>query len=278
MGLKFPETSNIVAGACGGPLVYFTVTPFRNACTLGATSATASLFELYGSVFARGFLRGWTGGIYPSMYACPTFTTLGPAYHAFKDAFGMPAGVVLASVMESGILYGAETCNAQMAKNEKVPGHIKNVQPSWKPFGPGLGIHIGRNILATSGLRMFCLPCTWGIEKATGSSSAMTTLAGDFAGNVVSACLTAPVHQLYGFTVTTPELAELSSAERRSRATQFLRDQYLVTEGGVTRLSATVPRDLFMRAAYVATLYTLYSTLERYIIREWPKWTGKVSS
>eukprot|EP00928_Gymnodinium_smaydae_P031777 TRINITY_DN23215_c0_g1_i1.p1 TRINITY_DN23215_c0_g1~~TRINITY_DN23215_c0_g1_i1.p1 ORF type:complete len:276 (-),score=49.61 TRINITY_DN23215_c0_g1_i1:256-1083(-) len=274
MGLKFPETSMIVAGGVGGPLVYFTVTPFRNACTLGATSPTAGFFELYRSVFARGLLRGWTGGIYPSAYACPTFISLGPAYHAFREAVGVPGAVVLASVTESAILFGAETCNAQMAKNEKAPGTFKSVHPSYKPFGPGLGIHITRNILATAGLRIFCTPCSWILEKAAGKSNAMTTLGGDFAGNVVSACLTAPIHQLYGFTVTTPELAEMSGAEKRNRMMQFLKDQYLITENGKTRLSATVPRDLGMRAAYVATLYTMYSTLERFLIREWPKYMG----
>merc|ERR1711879_844557 len=135
------------------------------------------------------------------------------------------------------------------------------------PFGPGLSIHIVRNILATAGLRIFCQPCTWVIEKASGKSNHLTTLGGDFGGNVVSACMTAPVHQLYGFTVTTPELQDLSGNERRSRMLRFLKDQYLVTENGKTRLSASVPRDLCMRAAYVATLYTLYSTLERTLIR-----------
>jgi len=274
-GLNFPETSSIVAGGAGGPLVYFTVTPFRNACTLGATMPKAGTMELYRNVFTGGLLRGWTGGIYPSMYACPTFICLGPAYHAFNSAFGLPVAVVAASCMESAILFGAETCNAQMAKNSGSPGTFKNIHPSWKPFGPGLGIHITRNILATAGLRVFCKPCTWFIEKATGQSNAMTTLGGDFAGNVVSACMTAPVHQLYGFIATTPELAQMAGAEKRSRMSQFLKDQYLITENGKTRLSATVPRDLFMRAAYVATLYTMYSTLERTIIREWPKYMGK---
>eukprot|EP00928_Gymnodinium_smaydae_P072122 TRINITY_DN55541_c0_g1_i1.p1 TRINITY_DN55541_c0_g1~~TRINITY_DN55541_c0_g1_i1.p1 ORF type:complete len:276 (-),score=38.78 TRINITY_DN55541_c0_g1_i1:291-1118(-) len=274
MGIKFPETSTIVAGGVGGPLVYFTVTPFRNACTLGATNASAGFFELYRQVFARGFLRGWTGGIYPSMYACPTFISLGPAYHAFKENFGLPGAVVLASITESMVLFGAETCNAQMATNEKAPGTIQRVHPSYKPFGPGIGIHISRNILATAGLRVFCTPCTWVLEKASGQSNALTTLGGDFAGNVISACLTAPIHQLYGYTVTTPELHQLSGSEKRARMIQFLKDQYLVTENGKTRLSATVPRDLGMRAAYVATLYTLYSTLERTVIREWPRWMG----
>mmetsp|Transcript_39905 Transcript_39905/g.114974 ORF Transcript_39905/g.114974 Transcript_39905/m.114974 type:complete len:272 (+) Transcript_39905:58-873(+) len=271
MVFQMPETSTIVAGGIGGPLVYFTVTPFRNACTLGATNPTAGTVELYRQVFAKGFTRGWAGGIYPSAYACPTFISLGPAYHVFKSAFGVPGAVVLASVTESMILFGAETCNAQMAKNEKAPGTIKKIHPTYKPFGPGIGIHISRNILATAGLRIFCTPCTWFLERVSGTSNPLTTLGGDFAGNVISACLTAPVHQLYGFTVTTPELREMSGAEKRSRMVQFMKDQYLVTENGRARLSANVPRDLFMRAAYVATLYTLYSTLERTLIRVWPK-------
>lgn len=271
MALQWPETSVIVAGGVGGPTVYFGVTPFRNACTLGATNPTAGMLELYRQVFARGFTRGWTGGIYPSMFACPTFISLGPAYHAFKSMVGVPGAVVLASAMESCILFGAETCNAQMAKNEKVPGTFKTIHPSYKPFGPGLGIHVTRNILATAGLRIFCTPCSWLLEKATGTSNNLTTLGGDFSGNVISACMTAPVHQLYGFTVTTPELREMSGAEKRSAMVKFLKDQYLVTESGRTRLSANVSRDLAMRAAYVATLYTLYSTLERTLIRVWPK-------
>lgn len=270
MAVEIPNMATIVAGGVGGPFCYFAVTPARNACTLGATSATASTMTLYREVFSRGFVRGWTGGIYPSMFACPTFIALGPAYHFFKSLVGTPGAVVLASATESAILFGAETCNAQMAKNNKAPGTIKNVQPTYKPFGVGLGIHVGRNILATAGLRVFCMPCTWVLEKGTGLKNAWTTLGGDFGGNIISACLTAPVHQLYGFTVTTPELQQLSSAEKRSRMTQFLKDQYLVTENGRTRLSATVPRDLFMRAAYVATLYTMFSTLERTVMTFFP--------
>lgn len=269
--LEFPETSMIVAGGVGGPTVYFTVTPFRNACTLGATNPTAGTMELYRQVFSGGFARGWTGGIYPSMYACPTFICLGPAFHVFKSLMGTAGAVVAASCMESAILFGAETCNAQMAKNDKVPGTFRSVHPSFKPFGPGLGLHVTRNILATVGLRIFCQPCAWLIEKASGKSNAMTTLGGDFSGNVLAAGLTAPVHQLYGFTVTTPEIHTMSGSEKRARMVQFLKDQYLITENGKTRLSAIVPRDLFMRAAYVATLYTMYSTLERTLIKMWPK-------
>jgi hypothetical protein len=264
-----PETPVIVAGACGGPAVMFTVTPMRNGLTLGSTNIKAGARELYGQVFARGFVGGWTGGIYPAIAACPQFLCLGPAYHFYASFFGTTGGVLLTSLTESAIVFGAETCNAHMAVNAKEPGKIKNVHNSMKPWGTGFSIHFARNVIATAGLRMFCQPCTYAIEKATGKSNALTTLSGDFTGNVIAACMSAPVHQLYGFTVSTPELQELSGAERRARSIQFLKDQYLVP--GTSKLSPVVPRDLFMRSMYVAVAYTMYSTIERGLVANWPR-------
>jgi hypothetical protein len=269
--LKIPETPVIVAGGLGGPAVMFTVTPMRNGLTLGATNPVAGALELYKQVFSRGFRGGWTGGIYPAIAACPQFLCLGPAYHFYASFSGVAGGVVLTSLTETVLVYGAETCNAQLATNGKKPGTFPNVHPSYKPWGPGFGIHAFRNIIATAGLRMFCAPCTWAIEKVSGKSNALTTLGGDFSGNVCAACLSAPVHQLYGFTVTTPELRSMSGAESRQRCIQFLKDQYLETKNGSTRLSANVPRDLFMRSMYVAVAYTMFSTLERTLVRVWPK-------
>jgi len=269
--LKLPETPVIVAGAVGGPAVMFTVTPMRNGLTLGATNAQASARALYGQVFAGGLRSGWIGGVYPAIAACPQFLCLGPAYHIYASATGMVGGTILASMTESAIVYGAETCNAQMAKNQKAPGTFANVHPSWKPFGAGLGLHILRNVVATAGLRLFCQPCTAVVEAAAGKSNALTQLGGDFAGNICGACLTAPIHQLYGFTVTTPELATMSMSEKQGRMVQFLKDQYLVTVDGKTRLSSVVPRDLFMRSMYVAVAYTMFSTLEKALVNNWPK-------
>mmetsp|Transcript_77092 Transcript_77092/g.223040 ORF Transcript_77092/g.223040 Transcript_77092/m.223040 type:complete len:277 (+) Transcript_77092:83-913(+) len=271
MGFEFqlPETPVILAGGFGGPAVMFTVTPMRNGLTLGATNVQAGAMELYKQVFARGPFSGWTGGIYPAIAACPQFLCLGPAYHFYASFAGVAGGVGLTSLTESAIVYGAETCNAQMAKNAKSPGTFTNVHPSYKPFGPGFGIHVFRNIIATAGLRMFCMPCTSAIEMVTGKSNTVTQIGGDFAGNVCAACLSAPVHQLYGFTVTTPELATLSGSEKQARMVKFLKDQYLVTRDGRTRLSSVVPRDLFMRSMYVAVAYTMYSTLERGLVKFW---------
>merc|ERR1719401_2967082 len=247
------------------------VTPMRNGLTLGATAPSESALSLYRQVFSRGFAGGWTGGIYPSIAACPQFLCLGPAYHFYASFAGVAGGVVLTSCTETAIVYGAETCNAQMAANQKTPGTFKTVHPSYKPFGPGVGIHAFRNIIATAGLRLFCGPCTWLIEKASGKSNTFTTVAGDFAGNVCGAFLSAPVHQLFGYTVTTPELATLSASKKQARMVQFLKDQYLETVDGRTRLSAVVPRDLFMRSMYVAVAYTMYSSLERALVNNWPR-------
>lgn len=271
MPIEIPETSLIVAGGLGGPFCLFTVTPARNALTLGATNPSASIATLYKQVFERGLARGWTGGLYPAAAACPSFICLGPAYHAFKGYTGVPVAMFLASACESAIMFGGETANAQMAKNEKAPGTFKTIHQAWKPWGPGIGIHIARNFLATAGLRVFCIPCEWVLEKSTGRSDEFTKTLGSFGGNVVSACLTAPVHQLYGFTVTTPELQTMAGAESRARMIQFLKDQYLITDNGKTRLASGVARDMTMRAMYVATLYTMFSSIERTLVANWPK-------
>jgi hypothetical protein len=75
------------------------------------------------------------------------------------------------------------------------------------------------------------------------------------------------VHQAYNFTVTTPEIASLSTGEYVGKLKEFLGNQYF--ENG--RLSSVVPRDLFMRAMYVAVAYTMYSTLERSLVANWPR-------
>lgn len=265
-----PENSVIFAGATGGPLCMYTVTPARNALTLGATNGSASMFSLYRQVFKSGLQSGWGGGIYPATAACPTFVALGPVYHFLNINLGTPAAVILASCTETCIMYGSETANAQIAKNAQAPGSFKNIQAAWKPWGPGVGIHVGRNILATLGLRVFCQPCTFALEKMTGKKNAFTQIGGDFCGNVLSACMTAPMHQLYGFMATSPELAGLDRDVVKKRMAAFLREQYTEMGNGKRVFKATLPRDLMMRSMYVATLYTLFVTYERAVIKCWP--------
>lgn len=272
MGLDVPV---FIAGGIGGPTVMFVVTPFRNGLTLGATNPTSGALVLYREVFSKGFARAWTGGSHTAVAAAPQFLCLGSVYHLIASQLGPVAGVLGASCAETAVLYGAESRNAQLAANLRAPGTIKSVQPSWKPWGPGVGVHCLRNLIAMAGLRLFCTPWTTAVEKATGKRNALTTTAGDLLGNICAACISAPVHQLYGFIVTTPEMSAMPASEARGRMLRFLKDQYVVTSpGGKPRLSATVPRDLFMRSMYVATAYTMYSVMERSLITGWPMLVG----
>jgi len=268
MSIKLPETPVMVAGAFGGPAVMMLVTPARNALTLGANDSKAGAIQIYRSVFRAG---GWAGGIYPAMAACPQFLSLGPAYHLYHSFAGTVGAVILTGATETAIVYGSETCNAQTAVNANKPGTFANVHPAWKPFGPGMSLNLARNVLAVAGLRLFCTPCTMVVEKISGKSNGVTGLAGDFGGNILGACVTAPVHQLYNFTVTAPELASMSGGEKLERMKGFLKDQYTETKDGKMRLSSVVPRDLLMRTAYIATAYTLYSTLEKTLVKNWPQ-------
>lgn len=63
---KLPEPPLLAAGALGGPFCMYTVTPARNALTLGAQDASISLVQVYKQVFASGLSGGWRGGIYPA--------------------------------------------------------------------------------------------------------------------------------------------------------------------------------------------------------------------
>jgi hypothetical protein len=193
-------------------------------------------------------------------------------YHVFASVGGVAGGVVGASVMETAIAYGSETCNAQMATNSKAKGTFTNVHNALKPFGPGVSLHILRNILATAGLRMFCGPATSLVEGVTGKSNEVTALAGSFGGNVLSACMTAPVHQAYGFCVTTPEYTSWSANEKQARMQAFLKQQYFHTDAaGKSSLKSVVARDMFMRSMYVAVAFTMFSTIERGLVKMWPR-------
>lgn len=156
-------------------------------------------------------------------------------------------------------------------KNQKAPGTFKTLQPSYKPYGTGLSVHILRNTVAIGGMRTFCEPCTQFLEKATGKRNALISFGGDLMGNVGGACLSAPVHQAYGFAVTTPELKSLAPKEKFNRFMQFFKDQYLETKGGSIRLSSRLPRDLFMRSMYIGFLLGGYTTIERTMINNWPQ-------
>lgn len=268
---KMPEPPIIAAGALGGPFCIYASTPVRNALTFAANDASLTILQCYKESFAGGFLRGWTGGHFYAVAACPQFVCLGPMYHAYASMAGPAGGVLLAGISESLIVHGAEKKNAQLSVNQKGGRIPANRIQGMLPFGAGLGIHVTRNVSAMVGIRILYDPITRFYEKIFNEKSAKMTLLGDFSANVVSACISMPLHQLWNYTVSTPELWDKPQGERIGMMKDYLRRQYLTTtESGATRVSSVILRDAFLRSAYIATIYTAFVNIERAFVKHWP--------
>jgi hypothetical protein len=272
-GFEAPKPPVVFAGALGGPFVFYTVTPARNALTLAAQDTSLSIPGCYAQVFKNGLAGGWTGGMYPAIAACPQFLCLGPVYHAFASITGKWGGMVCTGIVETGIAYGAETKNAQLAtiaKGVKIPE--ARIQNPMIPYGPGISLHISRNVLAMVGMRILCEPITTGFETVTGQKNAAVALAGDFVSNICAAGLTFPIHQLFNYTVSTPEMWDKPQGEQLQMMKDYLKNQYLVDNGaGGKKLSPILLRDFGLRSLYIAGAYTMYINIERTAVAMWPQ-------
>lgn len=279
--IKFPETPLILAGALGGPFCIFFLTPLRNALTLASQDAESSAWQLYESTFQGGFSSGWTGGLVPVLPSCPQFCVMGPLFHFLKEAFGNIAlAVCCCAIAETGISYGSQTLNAQLAFNaEQLQMGGGAEVPLWNPlipFGPGSVVHITRNIVALSGIRIFAGPCKAMLARlltATGVRlpQDLQQFLGDFIASLGSAILSAPLNQCYNFAVTSRAYMEGTNTERIHELMSFLSRSYFIHDdaGRLVGVSPTLGRDLFMRCAYVATLYAIFSTIERTAVGLW---------
>eukprot|EP00931_Biecheleriopsis_adriatica_P121740 TRINITY_DN96799_c0_g1_i1.p1 TRINITY_DN96799_c0_g1~~TRINITY_DN96799_c0_g1_i1.p1 ORF type:complete len:353 (-),score=53.69 TRINITY_DN96799_c0_g1_i1:49-1107(-) len=280
--VKLPDTPLILAGALGGPFCIFMLTPLRNALTLASQDAGKSVGELYASVFAGGFCGGWTGGLTVVVPSCPQFIVMGPLFHFLKEATGSaPCAVMLSAFCETFISYGSQTVNAQMAFNsERALEGLGGQVPLWNPFipfGPGSSVHVLRNIVALSGIRVFSGPCQAGLAKFAATvglgelPAGMRTFFGDFIASMGSAVLSAPLNQLYNFAVTSTDFMAEDLQGKLALGSGFILDNYLVhsADGAVVGLSPTLFRDLFMRCAYVATLYACFGAIERLFVAIW---------
>lgn len=280
--VKFPETPLILAGALGGPFCIFVLTPFRNALTLASQDAGASITQLYSATFRGGITNGWTGGLAPVLPSCPQFCVMGPLFHFLKEVLGsIPLAVILCACAETSISYGSQTLNAQLAFNREQASAGTGLEvPLWNPFvpyGPGTVVHIARNIVAMSGIRIFSAPCLsllqrlWQFMGLGELPKGPGQFLGDFIASIGAAMLTAPLNQCYNFAVTSELYMSGDFAEKIQQLSGFLANSYLVydADGNLTGLSPTLARDLFMRCAYVATLYALFGAIERFAVLIW---------
>lgn len=274
---KIPDPPFVVAGAMGGPFVIYLVTPLRNSLTLGALDKTSSAMNIYRQVFRGGLGDAFAGGMPMAKAAVPGFLVLGPAFHMFKDLVGgsSVAAVGLTAVSESLIFYGAESNNAQIAFNQKAklnntPKIAKLYNPM-NPIGGGFGLHVTRNVLAMSGLRVFSTPCQNVIAQMSGEnglSPNTRVILGDLVANIVVSAASAPLHQLYGWSVTTRAAETKHTQPFVTAGIQFLKSQYLTPSGS---LSSIAGRDMSLRVVYNASIFTLYGFIERTLVSTWPE-------
>jgi len=257
--------------------VMFAVTPLRNALTVAASNQTSSFVQIYAGIFRGGARGAWVGGAFTMLPAVPQFCVLGPMFHVYRQALGGSAGaaVVATALTETLIAYGAETRNAQLA----VPGRAQGVilHNPMRPFGPGVGVHLLRNTIAMSGLRVLSEPCQRGVRavcEATNVKMQPTTctVLSDLVANLAASALSTPFHQLYCFLVISavqraPGAPTPSAGETVVEAAAFLRKAFLVP--GTNRPSSLALRDISLRCAYNATIFTLFGAIERGSIDLW---------
>merc|ERR1712230_269275 len=117
-----------------------------------------------------------------------------------------------------------------------------------------MGVDNGSGGKKLSGILLLCDPITGALEKVAGvepKSSGSITLTGDFLSNIAAAGLTFPIHQLFNYTVSTPEMWDGTQAQRIQMAKDYLSKQYF-KDG---KLSSILLRDFGLRSLYIAGAY-----------------------
>jgi len=280
--LKFPDTPLVLAGLFGGPLCIFISTPLRNALTLASHDADSPACALYSATLQGGFAGGWTGALSPTLASIPQFCVIGPFYHFLNDALGSESvAVVLSGFMETVFTYGSESVNGQMAHNldqeQAGTGDQVPLSKPWVPIGPGAGLHMMRNVLSMSGMRILARPCQAAAarlllpERGACLPRGLALVIGDMAATVASAVLSAPVNQAFQFAVTSNSYLQAGTYERASELLNFFSRTYLVhnAHGEVVGFNPSLQRDLLMRCVYCGTLLCLFCAIERSAVALW---------
>lgn len=266
LAASLPPPPLFFAGAVGGPASVFTLTPLRNAVTLGAQDQLSSARQIYGRVFATG---GWTGGRATIGPASVQSIALGPMFHFWAKMFGSnTAATVFVGFTETFITYGSQTRNAQLAYNATVPAE-KQVQPTriLRPWGPGASFHVMRNVSGMFGLRVIAEPTQDALRSLhawAGCAPPSSRLPGDFLACSFSSAVSTVPALLHYFAATSGEYAAASWSGRIALARSFLSRQYV---SGGARLML---RDVALRTLYGASIWTSIGAVERMCVKHWP--------
>lgn len=268
-----PEPSLLAAGALGGPLCIGILTPLRNACTLAAQDTHSTARQIYGKVFSRGMLAGWTGACTPAAAATLQFTIMGPGYFMYLNLMGSPAAATVAgAVTETLITYGPTTRNSQLMHNRvAVPTGQVPVR-RMLPVGPGFSMLVLRNCAANAGIRVLSDPLAGGLARLSAGEvglgpvpiSGACKCGGDFLASLLCGAISMPFNQLFNYHVTSAASLSGSNMERFRLGLRFLRSQYIeTTSSGSQRLSRMIIRDGGLRALYIGCMFSSYAATER---------------
>lgn len=252
-----------LSGAVGGPLVVGVLTPQRNAMTLAAKDLSSTYIGLYRQVFARGFTGSFCGGSRPMIASVPQFTAIGPVYLAAERTLGSPASaMLLASLAESLCTFSAQRRNAQMQYNatRSCPAERIAHQPLGRLVGPGFGYHVGRNLFAMMGIRLFS-PHSLEVVRCVPGAARLgeegQLVAADLASSICAATLSMPFNHIFSWSACTPELERMSHSERLRASAEFIIGNYRRQGAGL------LARDLAVRISYTGLLFTMYRAIER---------------
>ena len=286
----FPTAPHLFAGAVGGPFVITSLTPLRNAMSNAAQDSKATFGQLYSKVggpMTRGMLTrvqvAYTGAAVSALPACPQWCVIGPAFHAFHTLLPTPIALRATAHLETFLVYGSQTRNAQLAHNVQVAASASGgpdastataqVKPSqlsrvWRPWGPGAGFFALRNACGMSGIRWLSPPCQSALEGVLPSGP--REIVADMAASMVTCLVSAPLNACWVYSVTTPSLWGMPSAQRLTLTLDYLKRQYLDPTGRRV-FSRLAMRDLGVRCVYISACFSMFSAIERLAVAYWPR-------
>jgi hypothetical protein len=174
--------------------------------------------------------------------------------------------MLMASTVESLCTYSAQRRNAQIQFNATRTCASERIatQPLHSSVvGAGFIPHVGRNLVAMMGIRLFSPYSHEVVCQVLGTgflSENGRLVASDLASSIVAATLSMPLNHMFSWAACSPELDKMGYLERAVASTRWLIGTY--REQGMRLLA----RDLVIRINYTAFLFTGYRFVERSLV------------
>jgi len=203
------------------------------------------------------------------------------------------AASVMASV-GSGIIvtaltFGSQARNAQMAYNQALQQSLEKgrqqliLTKSYKIWGVGAMVLACRNSLTIASVRAMS-PWLEQMMPECNTGPIGKSMICDAVASTLTCVVSSPMHQTLNFLVTTPGADQMPFKQRWLLIADFLNRQYFVPKPmssfaryGLEKppvkqsyswmLSSAALRDFGMRAIYIATMFTLFTSIERNVCR-----------